>query len=201
VFNLYKLSPTTLWNKRWPDGKEHLVPRAETIEGCLQMAIAGEKNAGKMIDLAWGKSNAKNMTLLHTNWVDMISNVDESYVFPLMRQLGNATSTALADRAVQKYLYMDSVSRLNLNEGEDQPDWLSRARDRMIQASVMAGTFHYIHHDCWRIAKYSGDPKYYLDFEIKTRLANNASYLEKNYGKNAVPKINFDDQLALALAC
>lgn len=201
VFNLYMLSPVTLWNKRWPDGKEHLVPRPETIEGCLQMAIAGEKTIGKMIDLAWAPSNKDNMILLHQSWMDMIGNLDEPYIFTLMRQLGNATSSALAERAVQKYLYMDSVSRLNLNDGEEQPEWLDRQRDRMMQAATIAGTFNYVHGECWRIAKYSGSPKYYLDFEIKTRLANNASYLEKNYGKNAKPMVSLDDQLALALAC
>jgi hypothetical protein len=201
VFNLYKLSPVTLWNKRWPDGKEHLIPRSDTIEGCIQMAIAGEKTIGKMIDLAWAKSNAHNMTLIHSNWTDMIGQVDEPYVFGLMRQLGNLAASALAERAVQKYLYMDSVSRLNLAEGEDQPEWLNRARDRMIQAATIAGVYTWTHQECWTIAQYNGKPKYYLEFEIKTRLANNASYLEKNYGKNAKPQVTIDDQIALALAC
>ena len=125
--------------------------------------------------------------------------LDKEYIFPLMRQLGNLTNQALAERAFQKYMYMQAASRQD--ESKPEPDWLLNLKDRMMKASAMAGTYVVTHGECWKIAQFNGTPRYTLENEVKLRLVNNARYLENNFGDKPQPLPTVADHLAVALDC
>lgn len=195
----YKLSLTTFWGKAWPDKQEHLIPKQSLVASVMQVAKLSENNYGGMLALATGSSNKANYELIKQGFEFMMLGLDREYIFPLMRQLGNLTNQALAERAFQKYMYMQAASRQDDNKPE--PEWMLNLKDRMMKASAMAGTYVTTHGECWKIAQFNGVPKYMLDNEIKLRLVNNARYLENNFGDKPQPLPTVADHLAVALDC
>lgn len=199
VYEDYKESNLNLWGKKWTDGKQHLVPKNSTVAAVLQIAKDSENSYGGMFKLAYGDSNKHNMVLLRDTWTNMLAGVDDNYKFPIMRQLGNIVNQALAERAFQKYMYRTMASRHD--ENEQEPEWLMAARDRMLRAAAIAGTWVTVHAECWKLCEYKNLPVYYLENDIKLRLVNNAKYLEERYADKPqdLPKVS--DRLKLAMDC
>ena len=195
----YKLSPVSFWGKPWPDKLEHLIPKTALVTSVLQVAKLSENNYGGMLALATGSSNKSNYDHIKQGFEAMMLGLDKEYIFPLMRQLGNLTNQALAERAFQKYMYMQAASRQD--ESKPEPDWLLNLKDRMMKASAMAGTYVVTHGECWKIAQFNGTPRYTLENEVKLRLVNNARYLENNFGDKPQPLPTVADHLAVALDC
>lgn len=195
----YKLSKTNYWGKVWPDKLEHLIPKNSLVAAVMQVAKDSEKNYGGMLALATGKDNIGNFNLIKNAYTCMIAGVDDQFKFPLMRALGNLTNQALAERAFQKYMYMQAASRHE--EGKDEPEWMLGMKDRMIKASAIAGTYVMVHGECWTMCEYKNSPSYMLDNEIKLRLTNNAKFLEDRFGDKPRALPTVADHLAVALNC
>lgn len=197
VFIDYRLSDKSYWGKPNPDGKEHLVPKKEAIVAVYDIHLAGEQTIGKMIELARGPANNANFKLIEDAYNSMIAGTDTEYQFPLMSALASMTSRAFAERAFQKYMYLQAASKLK--DGEEPPEWFGAMVDRMTKASAACGTWSWVHLCAWKQLEWSGSPTYNnVMNDIIMRMVNNARYLEKTYGptRRELPKVS--DHYALA---
>lgn len=197
VFVDYSLSNKSYWGKPNADGKDHLIPRKEAIAQVFELHLQGEATIGKMIELARGPANLANFKLIEDAYSVMIAGLDIEYQFPIMSSLGSITSRAFAERAFQKYMYLQAASKLNPDE--EPPEWFGAMTDRMTKASAACGTWSWVHLCAHRTLEWKGTPTYNnVMNDIIMRMVNNAKYLEKTYGptKRELPKVS--DHYAVA---
>ena len=197
VFVDYQLSNKSYWGKPNQDGKDHLIPKKEAITQVYEIHLQGEKTLGKMVELARMPANAANFKIIEDAYGVMIAGTDTEYQFPLMSSLGSITSRAFAERAFQKYMYLQAAAKLNPDE--EPPEWFGLMVDRMTKASAACGTWSWVHLCAWQKLEWKGSPVYNnVMNDIIMRMVNNAKYLEKTYGptKRELPKVS--DHYAVA---
>lgn len=206
VFYEYKLDKVNLWNKPWPDGKEHLVPKKQFIANIVGMHIEGENTIGKMIELALMPTNIGNTNILLSAYTTMFVGIDKPYIFPQMQSLGRIAQGALARRAFDKYAYLSAAERWensqDAKDNKDEPEWLGSMYTRMLEAATQAGTWCRVHSECWHILEWKNNPTYNnVENEIKLLAVNQARWIEDNHGPVQAERPKISDKRALAAAC
>jgi len=199
VFNDYGKSNLDVWGRRYKDGKTHLSPKANTIQGILDVHKASEKHYGDMVQMGLN-SEGEKIELLLEHYHSMIVNVPDNYVFPIMRGIANTVQTALAERAYRKYLFINGVNRQRDPEAP-MPEFVEKLQDSMFSAASFAGVWFHVHKQLWDVANWKGQPSYRIENDVKSRLQNSATYIEKTYRTVQSPHAPMNQHAKMAINC
>lgn len=177
IFGNFKLSPNTFWGKRWPDGKEHLVPRERTIEDILavhESIMTEEKITGALkLGLAM-----PGFAALKDKYLDLITEATGQIQFGVMRGLQNTTEEALARRAVTRWRYNEAHDRKNTTDEQ-----LQKIFDRAMADSETAGALIMIHREAWRLLQWKNEPNYMrIRNAVIMEQVSSARWMETTYG-------------------
>lgn len=190
VLRDYEPSPTTYWGKRWPDGKEHLVPKKETVLYAQAMAKGEGATPPSKFRATVEKSRSDEISGIVDGFKTMVDAAGKFELgFSFMQGFSNTVTRSLAERIYRKYVYAVSSGRLNTqlhNEngvgGDEQPEWLQKQFDAAMTASSNAAMLVAAHEELWTsYMEYAGTPSYYMDNEITLRFVNVANFLDKQY--------------------
>lgn len=184
VYNNFIPSKKTYYGKPWPDGGEHLIPRAfvikqimdvheasmqpEPIEGCMKM---GEKMTG--------------FAEIRHAYAVLLDTLPSTMHFDFMNSIGDMTNRALARRAISKQRYLEAAERTGTKE-----EYLSDQYTRAMTNSEQAGAMLWIHRDCWRTLQWKGEPKYLrVENAVVLEQISAARNIEERYGTKSNVKL------------
>ena len=181
VFNDYTVSKLNIWGKPNEDGKEHLVATASTIDSIMRLHDAGMQSeliAG-MVDLASGEHSDTIDTLID-NYTNILHSLSGKSHYAVVKGVGDAATSALAERAYRKHLFISATGRVRDTEAE-LPPYVEKLQEQMWEAAIDAGVWYKVHNELWSHLQWKGAPKYYVQNDVKLRLVNAAKYIENNH--------------------
>lgn len=197
VFNDFTVATHNIWGKRWEDGKEHLVAQQSTIDTVMRLHDEG-MSSFTMIDGMTSLADDSTVATMIDNYTNILEAVGSNFHYAVVKGIGDATTTALAERAYRKHLYTAAFGRVR-DVNAELPPYVENLQTQAMEASANAGVWYLVHKAVWEHLQWSNAPKYYVLNDVKLRLVNAAKYIEANHRAVQPVKATATDHKQMAI--